>query len=394
VQQILKKQILLLSEIYPPASGGSGRWFSEIYPQLPDDRCTAVTHTHDGWEEYDRKNPSIGMHREDLFIRDRAPFSINSLLRYLTILRTARRVAKRNNVTQIHAARPLHEGLVARLIARSLKIPFLCYVHGEDLSVALTSRQLKLSTNFTLEGAAKVICNSQFTKSLLLSSFSVSQDKIKIIHPGVDTNFFTPTERCQATRDQLGWGNRKVILTVGRLQRRKGQDTLIKAIPNIRKVHPDILYAIVGEGAYGEELKRLAKAEGVGDNVLFHGEVSDLKMLKCYQQCDLFCLPNRDDGADVEGFGMVSLEAQACGKPALVGDSGGAPETVAEGTTGFAIDCTSPQSIASKVVELLNDPTAIRSLGQDARRRAMEEFDWAAIVNQSDDFFHQIERIG
>ena len=172
---MLKKQILLLSEIYPPASGGSGRWFSEIYPHLPDNRCIAVTHTHKDWEEYDRKNQSIDMHREDLFIRDRAPCSVNSLVRYFTILRSVKKTAKRNKTTQIHAARPLHEGLIARLIARNLKIPFVCYVHGEDLSIALTSRQLKLATNFILKGAARIICNSKFTNDLLLKSFLVSK---------------------------------------------------------------------------------------------------------------------------------------------------------------------------------------------------------------------------
>ena len=182
------------------------------------------------------------------------------------------------------------------------------------------------------------------------------------------------------------------MLTVGRLQRRKGHDNFIRALPTIKQSIPNILYAIVGSGPMEHELKSLAEELGVAGNVKFHGEISDSEMLKCYQQCDLFSLPNRTDGADVEGFGMVSLEAQSCGKPALVGDSGGTPETISEGKTGFAIDCTKPDLIAHKAIELLSEPGLLAQFGEDARTRAVDNFDWAAIVRRSEQLFLDVEQ--
>ncbi|MDB4621391.1 glycosyltransferase family 4 protein [Rubripirellula sp.] len=383
-----------MSEVYPPASGGSGRWFSEVYPHMTECGCIAVTHQHLGWQHYDNQQTAIDVHRENLFMTDRAPGSISSLLRYHSIFRTVKRIARTQGITQIHAARPLHEGLVARFVSRSLKVPFLCYVHGEDLSIALTSRQLRFATKFILQAAGTIISNSEFTRTLLLENFPVNQNRVQVIHPGVDTNFFRPAAECPTTRNRLGWGGRKVMLTVGRLQTRKGQDNAIRAISKIRESHPNILYAIVGEGSYGTELRRLVKHEGVEKNVVFHGEVTDTEMLACYQQCDLFCLPNRADGADVEGFGMVSLEAQSCGKPSLVGDSGGTPETISEGKTGFAIDCTNTDLIAQRAIELLKEPNALAQFGANARTRAVEQFDWKEIVRRSEQLFIHIEQGG
>jgi phosphatidylinositol alpha-1,6-mannosyltransferase len=388
----MTKPLLLVSEIYPPQSGGSGRWFSEVYPKISKFQTHCMVQEHAEQTTYDQDYPAQQILRCNLQMQDRAPLSITSAKRYASIARLVRRNAKELKVNQLHAARPLFEGLTTRLVNITLRLPRVCYVHGEDISVAATSRELRLATSYALGGRATIIANSSFTRKMLTNDWNINSERIQVIHPGVDTTFFTPTEKCSSTRSELGWGDKTVVLTVGRLQKRKGHDNFIRALPTIKKSIPEMIYAIVGSGPMERELKALAKELDVSDDVKFHGEVSDEDMLKCYQQCDLFSLPNRADGADIEGFGMVSLEAQSCAKPALVGNSGGTPETIAEGKTGFAIDCTQPDLIATKAIELLTASNTLSQFGKDARKRAVEQFDWKAIVRRSEQLFRDLEK--
>ncbi|MDB4695142.1 glycosyltransferase family 4 protein [bacterium] len=384
--------ILLLSEIFPPQSGGSGRWFSEIYPKITQFKTHCMVQQQAEQAAYDQRYPDQQILRCNLQMKDRAPLSLSSARRYASIARLVRKNARKLKVNQLHAARPLFEGLTTRLVNTTLRLPRVCYVHGEDISVAATSRELRLATSYALGGKATIVANSVFTQKMLTKDWKINSNRIRVINPGVDTTFFTPAPKCPSTRTKLGWVDKTVVLTVGRLQRRKGHDNFIRALSSIQKSIPNILYAIVGSGPMKSELESLAKKRGVSDAVRFQGEITDAEMLNCYQQCDLFSLPNRSDGADVEGFGMVSLEAQSCGKPALVGDSGGTPETIVQGKTGFAIDCSQPDLIAHKTCELLSEPHALTHLGQNARARAVEQFDWKAIVRRSEQLFHDIEQ--
>ena len=323
-------------------------------------------------------------------MRDRAPLSLHSLGRYIDVFRLVQRQIKQIDCQQIHAARPLFEGLVSYAISKRYGIPYICYVHGEDVSVARTSRQLKLVTNKVLGAASLIICNSEFSRQMLTEDWNIRSGAIETINPGVDTSFFEPQDRNETARAKLGWSDRRVVLTVGRLQRRKGQDNFIRSLVFTKRKIPNILYAVVGGGALKEELVALVQQNQLESNVVFHGEVSDETIRDCYQQCDLFCLPNRTDGADMEGFGMVSLEAQSCGKPAIVGNSGGTPETVSAGTTGVVIDCTDPQTISEQVVRLLNDRNLLHSMGRAARTRTVNNFDWRSITEKSSQIFEQL----
>src|SRR5262249_56405909 len=137
---------------------------------------------------------------------------------------------------------------------------------------------------------------------------------VTVRHPGVDTGGFVPAPPDPAARARLGWHGRRVILTVGALQKRKGQDMLIRALPAIRARCPEVLYAVAGEGWERPYLEALVDELGVRGAVQFRGIPEDDDLIRCYQQCDLFALPNRRIGWDFEGFGIVLLEAQACGK--------------------------------------------------------------------------------
>jgi phosphatidylinositol alpha-1,6-mannosyltransferase len=266
-------------------------------------------------------------------------------------------------------------------------VPYVCYVHGEDVSTAATSGELRWLTRRVLLGADFLIANSRSTERMLLDDWQLLPERVRLLHPGVGTGRFVPAGRDAAVRARLGWGTRPVVLTVGRLQKRKGHDRLIQAVKRVREQFPDILYAIVGDGEERAALERLAADEGVGGHVQFLGEVGDDELVRCYQQCDLFVLPNRTVGADVEGFGMVLLEAQACGRPVVAGASGGTAETMRIPDTGRVVNCDTPDELAAVVAELLADPDGLARMGEAGRAWVVEQFDWEALSRQAEALF-------
>lgn len=216
----------------------------------------------------------------------------------------------------------------------------------------------------------------------------MSSQRISLLYPAVDTSRFLPAPRDPLVRKRLGWGDRPVVLTVGRLQKRKGHDVLIAALPEISRTIPSILYAIVGSGEEREALERLAREKGVRDSVQFLDELTDEELIQSYQQCDLFALPNRQIGGDIEGIGIVLLEAQAAGKAVLAGDSGGTSETMRIPETGVVVPCDGPELLAREVAALLGDPSRLESMGRRGREWITATFDLQTRSQQMHDLFN------
>ena len=290
----------------------------------------------------------------------------------------------------IHAARPLSEGLVARMVRFRTGIPYCCYTHGEDINIATTSRELKWLTRRVLRGANAIIANSSFTRELLLKDWQVPPKKVQLLHPGVDCDYFHPVAPNAEVRKRFGWEGRQVILTVGRLQRRKGQDVMIEVVAKLRERFPNLLYAIVGAGEERTRLQEIVTRLNVASCVQFLSEVKDSELLHCYQQCDLFALPNRTVGKDVEGFGMVLLEAQACGRPVLAGASGGTGETLQPGETGVLVPCDRPDEPVAALAELLADSDRLNRMGRVGRAWVEGKFNWPALAIEAQRMFAEL----
>ena len=309
----------------------------ELYRRLPSAEVHVAAPETDGATAFDAA-AGIAVHRLPLRLSGWGVLHPRSVWQYARALRRLRAVASRVRPDAIHCAKCLPEGLLGLAIARQHGLPLVCYAHGEELTLAKTSRELAALTGRVLRAAVLIVANSQFTRQLLLEDWRVPAEKVVVMHPGVDTGRFAPAPPADDVRLRLGWAGRRVVLTVGALQKRKGQDMLIRALPRIREACPNVLYAMVGEGWEQEYLERLVDEQGVRDLVQFRGAPNDSELVECYQQCDVFALPGRQVGWDVEGFGIVLLEAQACGKPALAGVSGGASETLIAGVTGELVD--------------------------------------------------------
>jgi phosphatidylinositol alpha-1,6-mannosyltransferase len=377
---------LLLSEIFPPEHGGSGRWLWEIYSRLPRDRFVIAAGQHDGAAAFDTTH-ELDVRRLPLTMNDWGIRSWQSLRSYWGLYRKLRRIIRQENVTAIHCGRCLPEGWLAYLFKKLLNIPYVCYIHGEDVTSAATSRELSWMLRGILAQSDTLIANSENTARLLRENWPVSENQVQVLHPGVDTTRFAPAARDEAVRNRFDWNHRTVVLTVGRLQKRKGHDMMIRALPAIREAVPDVLFAIVGDGAERLALEQLARDEQVESHVQFLGEVSDEDMIRGYQQCDLFALPNRQVGQDIEGFGMVLLEAQSCGRPVLAGASGGTRETMIPGETGIVTPCENPDQVAEAVTPLLLAPDELQKMGEAARPWAVNNFDWTALSHKAAQLF-------
>jgi phosphatidylinositol alpha-1,6-mannosyltransferase len=297
----------------------------------------------------------------------------------------------RSRPDAIHCAKALPEGLLGLLAHLRHGTPYCCYVHGEELTLARTSRDLTWLTRLVLQRAALIIANSTNTQRLLDEDWHVSS-QVVVMHPGVDTTQFAPAPPDADVRARLGWTGRRVVLTVGALQKRKGQDMMLRALPAIRAAYPDVLYVMAGEGWERDDLERIVDELQLHDSVQFREVRTDAELAEYYQQCDLFALPNRRVGWDIEGFGIVLLEAQACGKAVLAGRSGGTADTLLPGVTGELVDCETPEPLANAVVALLCNPARLQAMGTRGRALMVERFDWSVLVSQAVSIFSSARR--
>lgn len=374
---------LLLSEIFPPRVGGSGRWFRDLYSRLDAGQAVVVSDRADGEPEVDEVS-GIRVYRLPLASDSWGVISLEGLGFYVRVIRAVWRVMKQHDVSSIHCARTLPEGIVGMALGRITGKPYLCYVHGEDIEMSWSSREFTFLTRKVIEHSACLICNSENSAELLRKWPSAREERISILYPGVDAGYFRPDER--SAEDALLPG-KVVVLTVSRLQPRKGHDVMLKAMPAILARHPDLHYVIAGSGQCEDDLSDLVDRLGLCDNVSFLGECSDQEVLDWYRRSDLFVLPNRQVGNDVEGFGIVLLEAQSCETAVIAGDSGGTRETLREAHSGYVVDCRQPENLAAAITALLDDPEQLAEMGRNGRRWILDRFDWPRVIESAKEIF-------
>ena len=366
--------MLLVSQLYPPDIGGSAVLFQETYERLQGAALTiaadAATHQATGRPNGAQVVPvPLATPRWGLS-------HPQAVAHHLTVARRLRSLA-RGRDTIVHCARALPEG-VAAWFARRLGGPrYVCWTHGEDIGTALLSRELTFVMTRVYLGAAAVLANSQNTKRML-ERLGVPSSRIHIVYPGVDADRFHPSVDGRPIRERFAPEADVVLLSVGRLQRRKGHDHAIQAVAALRGRFPRLKYLIVGDGEEGPRLRELTRTLGVTDQVTFAGAVSSDLLPACYAASDVFLMPNRIDNGDVEGFGIVFLEAAATERPAVGGRTGGVGEAIADGVTGALVSGEDVDELAGVLTQLAGDPALRRRYGQAGRARVLQSFTWEA----------------
>ncbi|MBN1780885.1 glycosyltransferase family 4 protein [bacterium] len=274
----------------------------------------------------------------------------------------------------------LPSGIISLYLKLIFNLPYIVFVHGNELLTWPKQKRYKKLVEKIYNNADVLIANSRFTANLL-SQLDIDKQKIVVINPGVDINIFYPMSVRQDLIDCYQVRNRKTILTVSYLDPRKGHDVVIQSLSRIIKKVPDVLYLIAGEGPYKNQLLSLVRALGLDEHVRFLGSVDDDQVPLLMNICDLFIMPSRLAGNSIEGFGIVFLEANACGKPVIGAKSGGMEDAVVDGITGYLVEPLDEEKIAGLVVKLLNDRALSKKLGNNGLLRVKQDYNWPAITN-------------
>ncbi len=381
--------VLLVTELFPPLAGGSAVLLHEIYARLAAEIDVTVLTDPRSSATGSLRAPSDALSIEHAEIGCREWGWLNAHGRGHS-LRLAKRIRALGAGRIVHCARSLPEGAAACLARLRGGPPYTVWTHGEDLGMALTSKELTLIVRLVYRCAAAAFANSRNT-ARLLQTFSVPDDRVHVVYPGVDASRFHPGVDGRAVRAALASPDELVVLSVGRLQRRKGHDVAIEAIAQVSRIRP-VRYVIIGTGEELPRLQAIAQAAGVADSVTFVGEVSAEDLPAYYAASDIFLLPNREVGRDFEGFGIVFLEAAASGKAAIGGASGGVPEAIEDGRTGLLVDGTDAASVAAAIEQLAAAPRRRQQLGEAGRLRVIEQFAWDHAAARVREVHDQIAR--
>jgi phosphatidylinositol alpha-1,6-mannosyltransferase len=247
--------------------------------------------------------------------------------------------------------------------------------HGAEVWLARTPGVARAMRQ-ALSGAREVTAVSAST-ARSIRGLLPPETPLTVLHPGVDEKRFSPEVDGATVRKKHGLGDRPVILCVSRLVPRKGQDVLIQALPMIHRLVPEATLLLAGGGPYLASLQGLSAGSPPG-SVVFAGEVPDGELPSYYAACDVFAMPCRSrwGGLEVEGFGIVFLEAAAAGKPVVAGRSGGAEEAVADEVTGLLVEGREPKAVALAVTRLLLGRPVAERMGRAGRERVEAEFMW------------------
>jgi len=367
---------LVISELFLPTKGGTAVWFDEVYRRLGGKEIHIVTADVPGAQAHDRDHPNtvhrVRLHRH-WWLRP------ESLLVYAKFTLLALFLAARHRFDAVHAGRVLPEGLAAWVVARARGLPLVVYAHGEEITGWKHPRRRRAMA-FVYRSADRVIANSEFTCAEL-HKLGVKPERITVIYPGVDVQRFRPGLESSDLRAGLGLApGQKLILSVGRLSRRKGFDQVIRCLPELAARGLDVHYAIVGIGEDHGYLLSLARDLDVSERVHLLGHVEAADLPRWCNAADVFAMPNRDIAGDTEGFGMVFLEAAACGKPSVAGDAGGTGAAVVDGETGYRVDGESVEAVAGVLERLLMDESLNQRMGENGLKRAARDFSWEAVA--------------
>lgn len=347
----------------PPRAGGIEQFVHHLLERLPGAETRVIASRWPGDAAHDATLP----YRVDRYRRPLLPTP--------ALLARVRAAVDEHQpeVVVFGAAWPLGE------LADRVGRPTLAFTHGHEAGIVRVGGGPLIRRVARKVDALGVI--SQFTRRAL-EPWVGPHTALHALPPGVDVARFHPGVDGSAVRARHGVPDgAPLVVCVGRLVARKGQDVLIEAWPAVLRAHPEARLLLVGEGPLAARLTRRVQALGLGERVRFAGGIDWRELPAHHAAADLFAMPCRTrlGGLDVEGLGIVYLEAQACGVPVLAGDSGGAPEALLPGRSGEVVDGREPGAVAAAVSRLLADPAALRAMGAEGRAFVERAYAWDAI---------------
>lgn len=367
---------LIVTNDFPPRPGGIQAFVHSMALRLDPGRVVVYASTwRDGSEvaAFDAEQPFP-------VVRDRTTM----LLPTPRVTRRAAALLREHGCTSVWfgAAAPL--GLMAPALRKAGARRLVATTHGHEAGWAQLPASRGLLRRIG-EGTDTITYLGEYTRSRIARALTPeAAGRMVQLPPGVDEKTFHPASGGEAVRARLGLTDRPVVVCVSRLVPRKGQDTLIEAMPLILAAQPDAVLLVVGGGPYAEDLKRLAERTGVAESVRFTGAVPWQKLPAHFGAGDVFAMPcrTRRGGLDVEGLGIVYLEASATGLPVVAGDSGGAPDAVLDGETGWVVRGGEPAEAAERILALLGDAELRRRMGERGRKWVEDAWRWDLLAER------------
>ncbi|MEU3714260.1 glycosyltransferase family 4 protein [Streptomyces catenulae] len=371
---------LIVTNDFPPRPGGIQAFLHNMAQRLDPTQVVVYASTWKRGAEGRAATAAFDAEQEFPVVRDRTTM----LLPTPAVTRRATALLREHGCTSVWfgAAAPL--GLMAPALRAAGARRIVATTHGHEAGWAQLPAARQLLRRIG-EGTDTLTYLGEYTRRRIGAALTPeAAARMVQLPPGVDEKTFHPGSGGDEIRARLGLSDRPVVVCVSRLVPRKGQDTLIEAMPAITAAVPDAVLLIVGGGPYEKELRALAERTGVAGSVRFTGAVPWAELPAHYGAGDVFAMPcrTRRGGLDVEGLGIVYLEASATGLPVVAGDSGGAPDAVLDGETGWVVPGGSPRATAERVVTLLQDPELRRRMGERGRAWVEEKWRWDLLAEK------------
>lgn len=371
---------LIVTNDFPPRPGGIQAFLHNMALRLDPGRIVVYASTWKRGHEGAEATAAFDAEQPFTVVRDRTTM----LLPTPGATRRAVGLLREHGCTSVWfgAAAPL--GLMAPALRRAGATRLVATTHGHEAGWAQLPAARALLRRIG-ESTDTITYLGEYTRSRIASALTPeAAARMVRLPPGVDERTFHPGSGGDEVRARLGLTDRPVVVCVSRLVPRKGQDTLVLAMPRILAKEPDAVLLIVGGGPYEKELRKLAHETGVAGSVRFTGAVPWSELPAHYGAGDVFAMPcrTRRGGLDVEGLGIVYLEASATGLPVVAGDSGGAPDAVLDGETGWVVRGGSAEDAADRIVTLLGDPELRRRMGERGRAWVEENWRWDLLAER------------
>ena len=373
-------RIMLITDAYLPHAGGSRVYYHNLFSRLAaiGHDVTILTSKVSGWQAFDEQaqTPHLRIRRHFRPLRD---FSYSQLSKIAGPLLVTLLAVLRQKPDVLHCGDLYPSAVIGLLCKKLFGTALVAYSHGEDITLTDERRFQPKLRDLIYRSADAVVANGSFAVENL-HRIGIAPEKIYKLTPGLDPSAFFPQPPDPVLQQRYGLAGALAVVTIARLVPRKGHARVLRALAALRGRIPPTRYLIVGRGPLEAELRRLAGELGLADQVVFAGFVPDAEINRHYNLADLLAMPNTAQDGDVEGFGMVFLEANAAGKAVLGGRSGGTAEAIADGQTGLLVDSNDDAELLQALHRLLNNSTLREQLGAAGLTRARRDFAWSARV--------------
>lgn len=353
------KKSLLATYDYPPDIGGVANYYYNLVQNLPKDKIDVITNKHQ---------------------------ELSFALPYFAWIKsffTLKKIIKQKKIEELLIGQILPLGTTALLLKKIYKIPYLVFTHAMDITFPQQYPRKKWLMKIILKNADKIVTVSRYTKYEILKLINPQlQKKIEIITPAPSiTPQFYPNINYNELKEK--YKNYRIILSVGRLVARKGHDVVIQSLTNLIKNNIKFKYIIIGDGNNYDNLNNLVRKYKLENYVVFIKNLSDQEVAKYYLLCDVFIMPCREtETRDVEGFGIVFLEANSFKKPIIGGKSGGVEDAIIDGKNGYLVDPLDIGMISNALMQILLKADLAKKLGEFGQKRISSEFNWEKKAKQ------------